>query len=72
MPVNYQTPAASQLKPVRGVRLGIAEAGIRKVNRKDLLLIELAHGLARCRSIHSQSILRRAGAGLPASPRHNR
>ncbi|MGB7987981.1 MAG: bifunctional ornithine acetyltransferase/N-acetylglutamate synthase, partial [Candidatus Methylophosphatis roskildensis] len=44
MPVNYQTPAASQLKPVRGVRLGIAEAGIRKPNRRDLLLIELAAG----------------------------
>jgi glutamate N-acetyltransferase/amino-acid N-acetyltransferase len=44
MPVNYQTPVASQLSPVRGVRLGIAEAGIRKANRRDLLLIELAAG----------------------------
>ena len=44
MPVNYQTPAASQLLPVPGVRLGIAEAGIRKANRRDLLLIELATG----------------------------
>ena len=44
MPVNYRTPAASQLKPVRGVRLGIAEAAIRKVDRKDLLLIELGPG----------------------------
>ncbi len=35
MPVNYQTPAADQLKPVAGVRLGIAEAGIRKANRRD-------------------------------------
>ena len=44
MPVNYQTPVASQLKPVRGVRLGIAQAAIRKLDRKDLLLIELAAG----------------------------
>lgn len=44
MPVNYQTPSAMQLKPVPGVRLGIAEAGIRKPDRKDLLLIELAAG----------------------------
>jgi glutamate N-acetyltransferase/amino-acid N-acetyltransferase len=44
MPVNYQTPVASQLKPVRGVRLGIARAAIRKLDRKDLLLIELAAG----------------------------
>ncbi len=44
MPVNYATPAADQLLPVAGVRLGIAEAGIRKANRRDLLLVELAPG----------------------------
>jgi glutamate N-acetyltransferase/amino-acid N-acetyltransferase len=44
MPVNYQTPAADQLKPVAGVRLGIAEAGIRKANRRDLTLISLVPG----------------------------
>ncbi len=44
MPVNYATPSVSQLHPVAGVRLGIAEAGIRKVNRRDLTLIELAPG----------------------------
>ncbi len=44
MPVNYATPAVSQLMPVAGVRLGIAEAGIRKLNRRDLTLIELAPG----------------------------
>ncbi len=44
MPVNYQTPAAEQLFPVAGVRLGTAEAGIRKANRRDLTLIELAEG----------------------------
>ncbi|MEY4593545.1 MAG: bifunctional glutamate N-acetyltransferase/amino-acid acetyltransferase ArgJ [Pseudomonadota bacterium] len=44
MPVNYSTPAADQLKPVAGVRLGIAEAGIRKANRRDLTLIALDEG----------------------------
>ncbi|MEW6292409.1 MAG: bifunctional glutamate N-acetyltransferase/amino-acid acetyltransferase ArgJ [Pseudomonadota bacterium] len=44
MPVNYATPAPAQLFPVAGVRLGVAEAGIRKANRRDLTLIELAPG----------------------------
>ncbi|MCF8197636.1 MAG: bifunctional glutamate N-acetyltransferase/amino-acid acetyltransferase ArgJ [Sulfuritalea sp.] len=44
MPVNYATPAAESLFPVAGVRLGTAEAGIRKKNRRDLTLIELAPG----------------------------
>ena len=44
MPVNYTTPAPDQLFPVAGVRLGVAEAGIRKANRRDLTLIELAPG----------------------------
>ncbi|HEY5761708.1 MAG TPA: bifunctional glutamate N-acetyltransferase/amino-acid acetyltransferase ArgJ [Rhodocyclaceae bacterium] len=44
MPVNYQTPAAETLKPVAGVALGIAEAGIRKANRRDLTLIALDPG----------------------------
>ncbi|MCK6413863.1 MAG: bifunctional glutamate N-acetyltransferase/amino-acid acetyltransferase ArgJ [Azonexus sp.] len=44
MPVNYTTPSAEQLFPVAGVRLGTAEAEIRKKNRRDLTLIELAPG----------------------------
>ena len=44
MPVNYATPAPDQLHPVAGVRLGVTEAGIRKANRRDLTLIELAPG----------------------------
>lgn len=44
MPVNYTTPAPADLLPVAGVRLGAAEAGIRKKNRRDLTLIELAPG----------------------------
>ena len=44
MPVNYATPAADQLFPVAGVRLGVAEAEIRKKNRRDLTLVELDAG----------------------------
>jgi len=44
MPVNYTTPEPADLLPVAGVRLGTAEAGIRKKNRRDLTLIELAPG----------------------------
>ena len=42
MPVNLQAPEV--LYPVPGVRLGVAEAAIKKPGRKDLLLIELAPG----------------------------
>lgn len=34
----------SELFPVSGVRIGIAEAGIRKSNRKDVVIFELAAG----------------------------
>jgi glutamate N-acetyltransferase/amino-acid N-acetyltransferase len=44
MPVNYATPAADQLFPVAGVRLGVAEAEIRKKNRRDLTLVVLDAG----------------------------
>jgi glutamate N-acetyltransferase / amino-acid N-acetyltransferase len=44
MPVNLPLPVADQLLPVAGVRLGTAEAAIRKLNRRDLTLIELVPG----------------------------
>jgi glutamate N-acetyltransferase/amino-acid N-acetyltransferase len=44
MAVNLSPPGAGDLLPVKGVRLGVAEAGIRKSGRKDLLLIALAEG----------------------------
>ncbi len=44
MPVNLNPPVAENLYPVAGVRLGTAEAGIRKAHRRDLTLIELAPG----------------------------
>ena len=42
MPVNLNLPDAENLLPVPGVELGITEAGIRKANRKDLLVMRLA------------------------------
>jgi glutamate N-acetyltransferase / amino-acid N-acetyltransferase len=42
MAVNLKAPEC--LHPVPGVRLGVAEAAIKKPGRKDLLLIELAPG----------------------------
>lgn len=44
MAVNLEAPRAEDLLPVKGVRLGVAEAGIRRSGRKDLLLIVLAEG----------------------------
>ncbi|MCB1906240.1 MAG: bifunctional glutamate N-acetyltransferase/amino-acid acetyltransferase ArgJ [Rhodocyclaceae bacterium] len=44
MPVNLSTPAPSSLHAVAGVRLGVAEAGIRKPGRRDLTVIELVPG----------------------------
>jgi glutamate N-acetyltransferase/amino-acid N-acetyltransferase len=44
MAVNLAAPDPGSLLPVKGVRLGIAEAGIRKAQRKDLLLMTLEPG----------------------------
>lgn len=44
MAVNYTAPLAQDLLPVAGVRIGVAEAGIRKANRKDLTLFLLDEG----------------------------
>nr|WP_315394834.1 bifunctional glutamate N-acetyltransferase/amino-acid acetyltransferase ArgJ [uncultured Duganella sp.] len=42
MAVNSPLPLASALKPVAGVDIGFAEAGIKKPNRKDVLVMKLA------------------------------
>jgi len=42
MAVNLNPPRPGDLLPVKGVKLGAAEAGIRKAGRKDLLLVTLA------------------------------
>ncbi|MDP3664678.1 MAG: bifunctional glutamate N-acetyltransferase/amino-acid acetyltransferase ArgJ [Nitrosomonas sp.] len=44
MPVNIPPLFPENLLPVAGVALGIAEAGIKKANRKDLLVMVLDEG----------------------------
>ena len=44
MPVNLTSPAAHTLLPIKGVKLGFAEAHVRKPNRKDVLVITLSEG----------------------------
>lgn len=44
MAVNLYPPEPSEIYPVPGVVLGVAEANIRKPNRKDVLVVELALG----------------------------
>ncbi len=44
MPVNLVPPNPAELHPVPGVRIGIAEAGIRKAQRKDLTVMLLDAG----------------------------
>jgi len=44
MPVNLSAPIAQDLHPVAGVRIGVAEAGVRKANRKDLTVFLLDEG----------------------------
>jgi glutamate N-acetyltransferase / amino-acid N-acetyltransferase len=44
MAVNFPLVVASSLYPVAGIELGHAEAGVRKANRKDLLVMKLAPG----------------------------
>ncbi len=44
MPVNLQAPDPASLHPVPGLSLGVAMAGIRKAQRRDLLVIALDVG----------------------------
>ena len=44
MTVNLPLPQKDQLLPVKGFQMGIAEAGIKKANRKDLLVMTLVPG----------------------------
>ena len=54
MPVNLTPPDPKQLLPVKGVSLGVAEAGIRKAGRKDLLVMKLESG-ARVAGVFTQN-----------------
>ncbi len=42
MPVNLDAPDPARTSPVDGVELGFAEAGIKRVGRRDLMLMRLA------------------------------
>ena len=44
MAVNLAPPKAQELHPVAGVELGVTMAGVRKANRKDLLVMRIAEG----------------------------
>ncbi len=46
MPVHLSAPNPTDLHPVAGLRLGIAEAGVRKAHRKDLTVVLLDEGAA--------------------------
>jgi glutamate N-acetyltransferase/amino-acid N-acetyltransferase len=54
MPVNLTAPDPQQLLPVRGVSLGVTQAGIRKAGRKDLLVMKLEDG-ARVAGVFTQN-----------------
>lgn len=44
MPVNLPLPDPDTLFPIAGVRIGVTEAGVRKVGRKDLTVVLLDEG----------------------------
>ena len=46
MPVNLSAPDPADLHPVAGLRIGTAMAGIRKANRRDLVVFLLDEGAA--------------------------
>ena len=46
MPVNLSAPDLAALFAVPGIRIGVAEAGIRKANRKDLTIVLIDEGAA--------------------------
>jgi glutamate N-acetyltransferase/amino-acid N-acetyltransferase len=46
MPVNLVAPLPADLLPVPGVEIGVAMAGVRKANRRDLVVFRLAEGTA--------------------------
>jgi len=54
MPVNLSAPDPRSLNAVAGVTLGVAEANIRKPNRKDLLVIACDEG-ARVAGVFTQN-----------------
>ncbi|HEY2560173.1 MAG TPA: bifunctional glutamate N-acetyltransferase/amino-acid acetyltransferase ArgJ [Caldimonas sp.] len=46
MAVNLAPPDATSLRPVAGISLGVAMAGVRKANRRDVLVVRVDPGAA--------------------------
>jgi len=46
MPVNLSAPNPADLLPVAGIEIGTAMAGVRKANRRDVVVFRLAEGSA--------------------------
>ncbi|MFY7917246.1 MAG: bifunctional ornithine acetyltransferase/N-acetylglutamate synthase, partial [Rubrivivax sp.] len=46
MPVNLSAPNPADLHSVAGLRIGTAMAGVRKANRRDLVVFLLDEGAA--------------------------
>ena len=44
MPVHLVPPTVDKLHPVQGLRIGVAQAGIKKVGRKDLTVVLIDEG----------------------------
>ena len=44
MSVNLNAPISEELFPIAGLQIGVAEAGIRKANRKDLTVVLIEKG----------------------------
>ena len=44
MAVNLNPPNSAELFPIAGLRIGVAEAGVRKANRKDLTVVLIDKG----------------------------
>ena len=44
MPVNLPLPILADLHPVPGLRIGVAEAGVRKAHKKDLTVVLIDEG----------------------------
>jgi glutamate N-acetyltransferase/amino-acid N-acetyltransferase len=54
MPVNLTSPERTELMPVAGLSIGTAMAGIRKANRRDVLVLKLSPG-ARAAGVFTQN-----------------
>ena len=54
MPVNLTPPERTDLMPVAGLSIGTAMAGIRKANRRDVLVLQLAPS-ARAAGVFTQN-----------------